>query len=304
LKADTLIVDGRHALWRTSDAFKMLSAEVGGEIIGTGGMYGFLCLMIRIHQKYGGRMIVAWEGLTNFRKDLYPEYKRKTELDEEQVALIEDMREQEKRLKSLLRFLGVKQYYGDGCEADDVIGRLANEYSMDENSLVIIYSGDSDLRQLVKENVFVAAPGYQGAKDTLYDQQRVVEKHGVAPGYISDLKALAGDSSDNVPGIRGIGPKWASKLINTYGDIESVICGAMGERKAQWPLSERFKLVISDAKDDIRLYKKLTTICTDMPYKIIIAKPNVDTLLKYFKLYHFMSLQTTNEMRELMELGK
>jgi DNA polymerase-1 len=303
MKADTLIVDGRHALWRTSDAFKMLSAELGDQIIGTGGMYGFLCLMTRIHQKYGGKTIVAWEGSNNFRRELYPQYKEKTAVDQEQLDMIEDMREQEKRLKAMLRALGVRQYYGDGCEADDVIGRLSKEYSADEDELVIIYSGDSDLRQLVKENVVVAAPGYRGAKDVIYDQERVLEKHKVIPGYIADLKALSGDSSDNIPGVKGIGPVWASKLINSFGNVEKIIKAASGESEAEWPLSERFKDLIRSEKDNIRLYKELTTIRTSMPMKAIKPKPNREMLIKHFKAYHFASLLAAGEMFELSRLA-
>ncbi len=303
MKADTLIVDGKHALWRTSDAFKMLSAEIGDDIIGTGGMYGFLCLMIRIHQKYGGKTIVAWEGKDNFRKELYSGYKVKTLKDQEQLDMIEDMRHQEGRLKAMLRALGVKQYYGIGCEADDVIGRLSEENSYNEENLVIIYSGDSDLRQLVKENVFVASPGYRGSKDVIYDQERVLDKHLVSPGYIADLKAIAGDSSDGVPGIKGIGPKWAAKLINSFGDVDNIISAAEGNIKGEWPLNEKFKEIIKEEKDNVRLYKNLTTIRRNMPMGEIKTKRDKQTVLKHFKAYHFASLMATGEMVELLRLA-
>lgn len=303
MKADILIVDGRHALWRTSDAFKMLSAEVDGQNIGTGGMYGFLCLMIRIHQKYGGKIIVAWEGLTNFRHNLYPQYKAKSEVDEETMAMIQDMRAQEKRLKAMLRLLGVQQYYGKGCEADDVIGRLSLEYS-NRKKFVLIYSGDSDLRQLVTENVMTVSPGYGGGKDTIYDQERVLAKHGVVPGYISDFKALSGDTSDNVPGLKGIGAKSAAKLINAYGGVDDVIRGASGKINKEWPLSERFKDVVLSNIDELLLYKKLTTIYRDMPMIPIEPKPDKSLLLKHFKVYHFASLMASGEMHELMKLSR
>jgi len=303
MKADTLIVDGRHALWRTSDAFKMLSAEVGDEVIGTGGMYGFLCLMTRIHQKYGGKTIIAWEGKNNFRKVLYPSYKEKGDIDEEQLAMIEDMREQERRLKGMLRCMGVEQYHGVRCEADDVIGRLSVEKSKNESDLVVIYSGDSDLRQLVTENVVVAAPGYRGAPDVLYDQEQVVDKHGVVPGHVADLKALSGDSSDNIPGVKGIGPKRAVQLIDCYGDVEGVIRGAYGTEAVDWPLSEKFKNVILQSENEIRLFKELTTIRTDMSMKAVATKRSKSMLLKHFAAYHFSSLMAKGEMYGLMRIA-
>ena len=302
MKADTLIIDGRHALWRTSDAFKMLSAEVGGEIIGTGGMYGFLCLLTRVHQKYGGDVIIAWEGVENFRKKLYPDYKLKPPLDEEQMEIIQDMRDQERRLKGMLRLLGIKQFYGDHCEADDVIGRISLEHEND-GKLVIIYSGDSDLRQLVTEQVFVVSPGYSGSKDTLYDQELVIDKHKVIPGYISDLKALAGDSSDNIPGVKGIGAVYASKLINVYGGVNQIIDGANGLREEEWPLSERFKAMITDNVQSILLYKELTTIQRDMPMKEIAVKPDETMLLKHFRAYRFSSLMASGALGELLALA-
>jgi 5'-3' exonuclease len=303
MKVDTLIIDGRHALWRTSDAFKMLSAEIGKNIVGTGGIYGFICLASRVHQKYGGKTIVAWEGKNNFRKVLYEHYKEKSSLDEEQLAIIEDMREQERRLKAILRAMGVEQYYGIRCEADDVIGRLSVENSKNEEDLVIIYSGDSDLRQLVKDNVYVASPGYKGSPDVIYDQQRVYEKHGVIPGNIADLKALSGDSSDNIPGLKGIGDKRAVQLINAYGDVEGVIEGAIGKHKAEWPLNEKFKGVVSENIEQLRLYKELTTIRVNMPMEIIKPNKNKDLLLKHFSVYRFASLMAKGEMHELMRIS-
>lgn len=304
MKADILIVDGRHALWRTSDAFKMLSVELGGEIIGTGGIYGFLCLMIRIHQRYGGRTIIAWEGVNNFRKKLYPDYKNKGDMDEEQILMIKDMREQERRLKGILRLLGVEQYCGINCEADDVIGRLSKEHAEDEETLVIIYSGDSDLRQLVQDNIIVVSPGYQGSKDIIYDKERVLTKHEVIPGYIADLKALAGDSSDNVPGVTGIGPKKAAKLINEYGVVEDVIKAAENNDKG-WPvgLGEKLRRAIIEEGKNIKLYKELTTIRTYMDMKPVKTKRDKRMLEKHFRAYSFNSLMARTEMQELLSLA-
>jgi len=302
MKANTLIFAGRHLLWRTSDAFKMLSAEVGDETIGTGGMYGFLSVAIKIHQRYGGESMVAWEGHGNFRRDLYPDYKRKDEPDEETLALIQDMAGQEKRLKAMLRLMGVRQYYGDGCEADDVIGRLARESEV-EGNVVVIYSGDSDLRQLITEQVYTASPGFRGAQDTLYDQERVLEKHGVPPGYIADLKALSGDNSDNIPGIRGIGPVTAAKLIQAFGPVKKVIKGAKESSKDEWPVAERFRASIIEGADDILLFKKLTTIRTDMPMKAIKPKRDKGLLIKHLMAYKFRSLIASSEMFELMRLA-
>ena len=302
MRADLLIFDGRHLLWRTSDAFRELSAEVGDDVIGTGGMYGFLSIATKIHQRYGGESVVAWEGHGNFRRDLYPDYKKKAEPDEDTLALIHDMAKQEKRLKAMLRLMGVRQYYGDGCEADDVIGRLAKEAS-ERDQIVIIYSGDSDLRQLVNDKVYTASPGFRGSQDTLYDKEAVLDKHGVPPGYIADLKALSGDNSDNIPGIRGIGPVTAAKLVQSFGPVGKIIKAAESGEKIKWPVAERFKEPIINGADDIRLFKKLTTIRTDMPWKEITPKRDKALLTKHLMAYRFRSLLASSEMCELMGMA-
>ncbi len=301
VKADILIFDGRHLLWRTSDAFGMLSVELGGHEVGTGGIYGFLLVALRIYQRYGGRAIVAWEGRNNFRYDLYPEYKKKGEPDQDRLEFIRDMAEQEMRLKAILRSMGVDQFAGVRCEADDVMGRIATEQKAIGDH-VVIYTGDSDLRQMADRGVQVIAPGRKG-KDTVYDVNAVYDKHGVFPIRLADLKALAGDSSDNVPGIRGIGPKTAAKLIADYGDVEDIIVAAQGTAE-KWKGPERFRQTIADSADDIRLYKELTTIRTDAGMKRIVPKPSQKRVIQHLMAYKFRSLMAPTELNGLMKMGK
>lgn len=302
VKASTLIFDGRHMLWRTVDAFGMLSTEVGGEEIGTGGIYGFLSVALRIHQRYGGQTIIAWEGTNNFRYKLYPEYKKKDEPDQERLEFISDMAEQELRLKAILRAMGVEQYSGVGCEADDVIGRLATEHAASSKQRVIIYTGDSDLRQLVDGDITVVAPGRKG-KDAVYYEGAVFDKHGVHACHLADLKALAGDSSDNIPGIRGIGPKTAANLIAHYGDVEGIIKAAQDGPEG-WKGPERFRQTIVDSAEDVRLFKKLTTIKTDAGMKAIKPIRSQKRVVQYLTLYKFRSLVAPIELNGLMRMGR
>jgi len=304
LKADLLIFDGRHLLWRTFDAFHALGISVGGKEIGTGGIFGFLTVALRIHQRYRGVATVAWEGKTNFRRDLYPDYKRKEKPDLDRRELITDMAEQERRLKAILRAMGVRQYTAIHSEADDVIGRLANS-GFAAKGHTVIYSGDSDLRQLVNDRVTVVAPGRRG-ENVVYNEKAVYEKHGVVPCYIADLKALAGDSSDNIPGVRGIGPKTAAKMLIRYGDVDDVINGAKNngnKYNENWGFPERFKTAIIQNADNIRLYKKLTTIKTDTRMKPIKPKRNKHVLIRHLMAYRFQSLMSPAELNGLMRMG-
>ena len=309
MKVDNLILDGRHMLYRTSDAFRSLTTIVDEREIGCGGMYGFLTVALRVHKRYGGKVWVAWEGkrADNFRVELYPPYKQKVEPTEEQLDFITDMVEQELRLKAMLRAIGVRQYEGVRCEADDVMTWVAHRQNK-ANESVLIYTGDSDLRQLVRgpegKGVVVVAPGRR-ADDVLYDNAwKVKEKHGVYPKMLPDLKALAGDSSDNIPGVKGIGPKTAVQLIEEYTDVKSVILAAAGKDGGRWPVAERFRQPIIDARRNILLFKRLTTLAPDVEVKEIPRRRSQKTLVKHFMMYKFRSLLTASELMDLMEMGK
>lgn len=301
-KPKLLILDGRHLLWRSSDAFSTLSVEVDGREIGTGGIYGFLSIALRIHRKYGGKTVVAWEGKNNFRYDLYPDYKKRSEPDEEKILLLQDMREQEKRIKAILRAMGVEQYSGVGCEADDVIGALATGWTKFGKKQAIIYSGDSDLRQLVTAYITVISPA-RGGRDVKYTSEEVVKKYLFAPKYIADIKALAGDSSDNIPGAKGVGEKYATELIRKYGDVKKIIKAAK-KNDSDWPITERFKKIIVDSRKKILLYKKLTKIKTSVDMKEIKIKKNQERVVKYLKFYKMQSLIVPSELRGLMRMGR
>lgn len=288
-------------LWRCADAFRQLTAEVDGEEVGTGGVYGFLSICLKIHNRYGGVTFVAWEAKRrrdNFRFGLYPEYKNKGEPDEDTLELIKDMAVQEKRLMLMLRLMGVRQYMGVCCEADDVIGRLASTFGKKQ---VIIYSGDSDLRQLVTDNIIAVSPGYRGARDQVYTPSQVEEKHGVPPEYIADLKALGGDGSDNIPGVPGIGPKYAAKAIVALGGVEQIIKAA--QRGSEWPIAERFKPLVVKHAANIRLFKKLTTIKTDAGMRPIEPTRDKKRLIQHLMVYKFRSMMGPAELGGLMKMA-
>ena len=112
-----------------------------------------------------------------------------------------------------------------GFEADDIIGTLATKASCDEFEVFIV-SGDKDFMQLINENIFLYAPSGRQADIRIYDRSGVIDKWGVPPEKIIDLLGLMGDSSDNIPGVSGVGPKSAMKLINEYGTLEETLNNA------------------------------------------------------------------------------
>lgn len=303
MKYDLLIIDGKGLLWRTTDAFKTLSVEIDGEDIPTGGVFGFLSTSIRIHPKYGGKLVVAWEGRSNFRQKLFPSYKgRDQPLDDERQEMILEMVRQEKILIEVLSDLGISQYRGKGCEADDVIGRLATE-AADRGLNVAIYSGDSDLRQLVCERIKVVASSPKG--DVVYDEKAVQKRHGVPPRLLAQLKAMAGDSSDRIPGARGIGPVTAAVVLNKYGSLKRALEAAKVE-DPEWPDSKRRREIIAQSAEEIQRYYRLTKIQTAMPYEKIKSAKNVETnkVMEHLRRLKFRSLAAAAEFLQLMRLHK
>jgi DNA polymerase-1 len=302
MKVGNLIIDGRNLLYRVSDAFRTLSTEIEGREIGVGGMYGFLSIALRVHQRYSGKVWVAWEGKRsrNFRRTLFPDYKKRGEPDPATLAFLTDMSEQEQRLRAILRAIGVRQYKGADCEADDVMARIVMDFCAKETC--VVYTGDSDLRALSDgERVTVVAPGRQG-KDTVYTPQVVREKHGVNPDQIADQKALAGDNSDGIPGLKSIGPKTAAELLNKYGTLKAVVHAAVSD-DAGWPVAQRFKGVIAAGTAELELYRQLTGLREDAGVIEIERRRSKSAVLNHFAAYKFRSLLSPSDLVSIMNLG-
>jgi 5'-3' exonuclease len=298
-RVDLLAIDGKNLLWRCSDSHRELSAPVDGTRIATGGIYGFLSSVVRIHARYGGRVVIAWEGKQNFRKRLFPPYKLRGELTPEQAELIKEMSEQQERLIEILSALGVEQYRGKWCEADDVLGRLAR-LENEAGRSVAIYSGDSDMRQLVRSGVIVVSPEFR--QDHVYGEKTVFERYGIPPRLLAQLKALAGDPSDRIPGAPGIGMKTATKLLQHYGSLLHVLSAA-STAAPDWPDTVRRRKIIAAHEDQIMLFWKLTTIRDHMPWIHRRAERSQRRVIELFRRYRFRSLEVPSELRSLMKLG-
>lgn len=256
---DLIVVDGRHLLYRSADVNRLLTAEVDGEVHPVGGVHGFLTVLTKLKRRYQGILVVAWEGSDNFRFQLYPDYKKKPAPDPEMRVFFDELGSQERLLIDILSKLGVRQFRGERCEADDVIGTLTARWTQ---QTIAVFSGDSDLRQLVEgDRVVVLAPAKKGM-ETKYNAESVIDRHGVRPDQIPALKALAGDGSDNIPGVRGIGEKGAAKMLQHYDTLAGIIYAAKAE--GSWAFTERQRGMINEAAEDLKLYLQLTTIKRDV----------------------------------------
>jgi len=192
---------------------------------------------------------------TCFRNKIYPAYKAT------RPPVPADLTAQFPYVRDISAALGMKVLQEPGVEADDTIGTLA-AMAVRENVRIMICSGDKDLSQLVKDGIRI----YDTMKNTVLDREGVIDKFGVPPELIADYLAIAGDSSDNIPGMKGAGPKTAAAVLNAFGDIEKVAAAGAEETKALgFRGAAKFHDSFIAQLETIRLSKVLSTIKTDVP---------------------------------------
>ena len=245
-----LLIDGFSALFRAYYAVPMLiNAE--GEAVNA--VYGFISILQKNLEEEAPDFIkIAFDSKTpTFRHEIFPEYKG------ERQAPLENFDSQIPLVISLLEKMNLSVVSVEGFEADDIIATFVNNWTKKGGECVIL-TGDHDLFQLASEQVCVKTP-LKGEKALKYFAKDVLEKYGVSPSKFTDMKALMGDSSDNIPGIPGIGEKNASRLIKEYGDIESILEAAPKMKPS------KISRNLIDYAEQARLYKKIIILQNDVP---------------------------------------
>lgn len=212
-----LVIDGHNLLFQMF--FGMPSRIIGRQGCAIQGVIGFIGALNKLADTYNpSHLLVMFDGeKSNPRKNILEEYKA-NRIDYSEVPDEENPFTQLPYIYEALDYMGVKWAETTDYETDDVIAAYAIEYGGDFE--VFISSFDSDYFQLINDKVKVIR--YRGKSSVLCDEKYIYEKYGVPPSLYLDFKCLVGDTSDNIPGIRGIGPKTAAKLINSFGDIESI----------------------------------------------------------------------------------
>ncbi len=211
-----LVLDGNSILNRAFYGIKMLSNKKGQM---TNGIYGFLSTLQKLLVEVSPSAIAVAFDLPSptFRHKLYDKYKANRKKMPEELA------SQIPILKELLVALGYKLISVEDYEADDILGTFA-KYCENKNYECVLATGDRDSLQLVSKNVSVriASTKFGKADSTFYDEYKIKEVYGITPSQLVDVKALQGDSSDNIPGVKGIGEKTALELIKKFGTIENI----------------------------------------------------------------------------------
>ncbi len=278
------LVDGSALAYRSHFGF-IRTPLINSKGMNTGAIMGYARTLLRlIREEHPTHMAVAFDTPEpTFRHEMYPPYKATREkMPEEMVGQLPWM-------KKITEALAIPVLELPGWEADDVIGTLAKK-AEEEGFEVRIVTGDKDFMQIVSPRVVLHDILKQGSDLIVVDPAKVKEKFGVPPEKVIDVLALMGDSSDNVPGVKGVGPKTALKLIDAYGSVEGVL-----EAAPSIPQKKLRENLIHDA-DMARLSKDLVTIRLDCPIDadpkdLKLGEPDRETLDGIFKELEFRSLR-------------
>jgi len=223
----------------------------------TGATYAFINSLFKIlneeSPEYIGIVFDAPEK--TFRHELFEAYKATRE------AMPDELVEQLPVMFELVKSLGIPVIVKPGYEADDVIGTLALKASK-MGLKVYMVTGDKDLMQLVNEDILMYKPGVGQKETEIIDVGEVIEKWGVRPEQIPDLLGLAGDSVDNIPGVKGIGPKRAASLINEFGSLERIF------ENLDKVSNEKLRNLLKDGKESAFTSKELAVIRVDVPVEL------------------------------------
>lgn len=249
----TLIVDGMALLFRAYFAHSY-SGYIRKTSSGmpVNAVYGFVQYLFDAVKEFKPtHLICCWDmGSTTFRTEKYPDYKaNRPDAPEELVP-------QFSLVKDVVASLGIPNFGLAGYEADDCIGTIARQ--LEEKSSVYILTGDHDMLQLVTDQVHVVIMKKGKSNYQVYTPGFLLEEKGLQPAQIIDLKGFMGDTSDNYPGVRGIGEKTALKLITEYGSVEGVL-----ENLDKLAAGVRTK--IEKDREMLLLSRELATIQTDVP---------------------------------------
>ena len=268
-----LLVDGSSYLYRAFHALPDLRNQAGEP---TGALYGVLNMLRRLESDYKAdykAVVFDAKGKT-FRDDWYPEYKA------HRPPMPDDLVQQIEPLHAAIRAAGWPVLMVDGVEADDVIGTLATNATVDGIN-TLISTGDKDLTQLVNDHV----RWYNTMSNELLDAAGVEAKFGVPPDKIVDYLALVGDTVDGVPGVAKCGPKTALKWLNQYGSLDGIVAhadeigGVVGQN-------------LRDHLDFLPLGRRLVTVACDLsnlptPSALKAAAPDTNTLRTLYTRYQF-----------------
>ena len=281
MKDTFLIVDGNALLHRAWHAIPPLTTKDGTVV---NAVYGFAMVVENmLKSQKPTHMAVAWDlpGGT-FRDEIYEDYKGTREKKEQELY------DQIPMIQDLMEAFGIPNIEAEGYEADDIIGTLSKKAAK-KGMKAIIVTGDLDSVQLVDDDVHVLFFQKGVSQTKLYDEQAVKDRYGLTPDQIIDYKALRGDSSDNIPGLKGVGDKTATTLLQEHGTIEGIYKAIEQDK-----VPEKFAKKFRGCEDDVAISKQLVTIVLDVKtdFRFPSSKVNVnwDNVIDQYRQLEFRNL--------------
>ncbi|MBU4305967.1 MAG: DNA polymerase I [Candidatus Omnitrophica bacterium] len=271
------LVDGNSYGYRAYYAITHLSTSQGRP---TGAVYGFVTMLNKLRSDVKPDYLAVCFDLKGptLRHEKFADYKI------HRKPMPDDLQAQMPVIKEVITAYGIPIFQLAGYEADDILASLAKKLKSEVD--VYIASADKDMLQMVDKYVKI----YNPQKDiSIIDEKSVIERYKVAPSHITDLLALTGDSSDNIPGVPGIGWKTAAELINAFGGLEGILSNT--DKIAQ----KKRRELLEEFSEQARLSKELATLCTDVPINITIERlkessPDTETLRRIFRELEFKNL--------------
>ena len=283
-QADThkvLLLDGHSLAFRAFFALPDTLVTSSGQV--TNAVYGFTAMLIKLlaDERPRGVVVCFDKGMPQFRVDRYAEYKAG------RAATPDLFKQQLPLIREVLDSLRIPILELEGVEADDLLATIT-KHAREEGCEVVIVTGDRDILQLVRDGVAVIMTR-RGISDVIrYDSQTVMERYGVLPEKWTDFVALKGETSDNLPGVPGVGDKTAAQLINKYGDIEQVIAHAA-------ELTPKLREAITKNAEQVRINKELGRLLDDVqldldPVKLRLESWDEEAVRTLFTSLEFRSL--------------
>jgi len=283
-----VIVDGSSYFYRAFYAVPRLTTRRGFPTNAVKGFHNMLKKILRREQPALAAVVFDAAEKT-FRNDLYPAYK------EQREPMPEDLSVQVPWIKRVPAALGVASLEMNEYEADDIIATLARKAAASGFHVVIV-TQDKDLAQVVTQEAGDPSPGvviFDDSKETRIGAREVEERYGVPPSKIADMLGLSGDSVDNIPGVKGVGPKTAAQLLQQFGSIEEMVANSSKIER------EKLRALIEGSRETVLLSKKLATVVSDLPVEFDsatfrLAGPDRGKLMELYR-----ELEFNTDLREL-----
>lgn len=262
-----VLLDSHAIIHRAYHAIPDLASSTGEP---TGALYGLVSMLLKIAEALKPDFLVATRDLPGktHRHEVFDGYKA-TRVQADDALIV-----QLTRAPSVFEAFGIPVFSAPGFEADDIIGTIVKQVSHRSDLMTVIATGDMDTLQLVGPSVRVFTLKKGITETIVYDEETVVERYGFGPELVTDYKALRGDPSDNIPGIKGIGEKTATELIKAFGPIEKMY-EALAERPDSFKdagIKPRIVELLRSGKADAFFSKELATIRSDAPIRFMLPK--------------------------------